>query len=143
MTTKLEKITKNGKYKRAQEIKKVYQNIRLRKSLKSYAIKNYKAEISDTVSKFKSYINSCSITNIKLKGLKWFSYLKYQFERLNQFYIKNPSMKILIETSFIFERFDEEGELVDEFKTTLLSRRYEINNLSDLHNSLNRSAGDI
>ena len=52
-------------------------------------------------------------------------------------------MKILAETTFIFEKFNEEGEVVDEFETTLFSRRYEINNLSDLHNSLNRMAGDI
>ena len=39
LTSKLNKITKTDKYKATYEIKRIYNSIRLRNSLKSYAIK--------------------------------------------------------------------------------------------------------
>ena len=69
LKAKLKKITKNGQFEATQEIKRIYQNIRLRNYLRSYAIKN-KATITDEISAFKSYVNSYSIPNIKMTGLK-------------------------------------------------------------------------
>jgi hypothetical protein len=84
LTTKLKQLTKTPQFNATQQIKKVYQGIRLRKSLATYAIK-YKADVSDATSAFSSYTNAYSISNIKLKGLKGLSYLKYQYDKLNDF----------------------------------------------------------
>ena len=77
--SKLNKVTKTNQFEATHEIKRVYQSIRLRNSLKSYALK-YKAVIKYEPSMFNSYINSYSISSIKLKGLKGLSDLKYQYE---------------------------------------------------------------
>ena len=95
LTSKLNKLTKTDKYKATNEIKRIYSSIRLRNSLKSYAMKN-KATITNVKSAFDSYVNSYSITNIKLKHLKGLSYLKYQYETLRPFLIRSPNMKLLI-----------------------------------------------
>ena len=42
LKSKLNKLTKNNKYKATNEIKRIYTSIRLRNSLKSYAIKKTK-----------------------------------------------------------------------------------------------------
>ena len=63
LTTKLNQLTTTKQFNATQQIKKVYQGIRLRKSLSTYAIK-YKAIVGDAVSAFKSYTNAYSISNI-------------------------------------------------------------------------------
>ena len=93
LTSKLNKLTKTDKYKATNEIKRIYNSIRLRNSLKSYAIKN-KATITNVKSACNSYVNSYSITNIKLKNLKGLSYIKYQYETLRPFLIRSPDMKL-------------------------------------------------
>lgn len=142
LTSKLNKVTKTNQFEATHEIKRVYQSIRLRNSLKSYAVK-YKAEIKDEPSMFNSYINSYSISNIKLKGLKGLSHLKYQYEKLNTFLSNNPNMKILIAVYVIFEELDDDGEVVGETVKDMRSRRYEVHNSDDLQDTLNNTAADI
>ena len=48
-----------NQFEATHEIKRVYQSIRLRNSLKSYAVK-YKAEVKDEPSMFSSYIYQAS-----------------------------------------------------------------------------------
>ena len=69
LTTKLKQLTKTPQFNATQQIKTVYQGIRLRKSLTAYAVK-YKAHVSDATSAFSTYTNAYTISNIKLKGLK-------------------------------------------------------------------------
>ena len=97
LTTKLTQLTKTKQFEATQEIKKVYERVRLQRSqlLKTYASK-FKANISEVQSAFNSYVNAFSISNIKLKGLSGLSYVKYEYERLKKFLVKNPCMKILI-----------------------------------------------
>ena len=113
LTSKLNKLTKTKQFEATHEIKQIYQKVRLRKSLKSYAGK-FKAVIKDEASMFKGDINSMSITNINLKYLNGLSYLKYQYEKLNAFLTRNPNMKLLIVVSIIFEELDDEGEVISE-----------------------------
>ena len=113
LTTKLKQLTTTPQFNATQQIKKVYQGVRLRKSLTAYAVK-YKADVSDAKSAFSSYTNAYSISNIKLPGLKGLSYLKYQYDKLNNFLMKNPSMQILINVDV---EFDETGDdLLDVIK---------------------------
>ena len=85
-------MTKTKQFEATHEIKRVYQSIRLRKSLKPYAGK-FKAEINDETSMFKGYINSMTTPNNKLIYLNGLSYLKYQYDKLNYFLVNNPNMK--------------------------------------------------
>jgi hypothetical protein len=103
----------------------------------------YKAVIKDEPSMFNSYINSYSISNIKLKGLKGLSHLKYQYEKLNTFLSNNPNMKILIAVYVIFEQVDDDGEFVGETVKYMRSRRYEVHNSDDLQATPNNTAADI
>ena len=78
LTNRLTKLLKhNKKYKLATDLRQIYLKHRLNSSLKTYAIR-YKPTTTEITSAFKSYTNSYSISNIKLKGLKGLSYLKYQ-----------------------------------------------------------------
>jgi hypothetical protein len=142
LTTKLKQLTKTKQFEATLEIKRVYQSIRLRKSLKSYAGK-FKAEIHDEPSMFKGYINSMTISNINLKYLNGLSYLKYQYDKLNSFLVKNPNMKILIVVSLRFDELDGGGEVVGEIVKEIRSRRYSIHNSNDLQDTLNNMAADI
>ena len=94
LTSKLNKVTKTNQVEATNEIKRIYQSVRLRNSLKSYAVK-CKAGIKDEPSMPNSYINSYSVSNVKLKGLKGLSHLEYQHEKINTFLSNNPNMKIL------------------------------------------------
>ena len=57
LKAKLNKIIKTKQFEATQEIKRIYQSIRLRNYLRSYAIKNI-ATITDEISAFESYVNS-------------------------------------------------------------------------------------
>ena len=139
LTAKLKKITKTNQFEATQEIKKIYQNFRLKKALRSYAITK-KAVITDEVSAFESYVNSYSISNIKMTGLKGLSYLKYQYEKLKPFLTKHPSMKILIVVSIRLLHLDDPDEVKE---VQVRSRRYEVHNTTDLEDVLNNMANDI
>ena len=142
LTSSLNKVTNTNQFEATHAIKRVYQSIRLKNALKSYAVK-YKAEINDHQSMFNSYINSYSISSIKLKGLKGLSYLKYEYEKLNTFLSRNPNMKILIVVYVVFEELDEDGAVVGESVKDMRSRRYEVHNSHDLQDTLNSMAADI
>ena len=105
--------------------------------MKTYAIR-YKPTITEITSAFKSYTNAYSISNIKLKGLKGLSYLKYQYDKLNRFLSIHPNMKILTVVDLILDEGDE-FEVIRKVQ----SRRYDIYNSDDLKNSLNNMARDI
>ena len=139
LTTKLKQLTKTPQFNATQQIKTVYQGIRLRKSLTAYAVK-YKANVSDATSAFSSYTNAYSISNIKLKGLKGLSYLKYQYDKLNNYFMSNPGMKILIH---VYVDLLEHGDTEPSVTRIVQSRRYDINNTDDLKDALNKMAGDI
>ena len=51
--------------------------------------KRFKADITDEQSAFKNYVNSYSISNIKVKGVKALQYLKYQDQRLKEYLNKH------------------------------------------------------
>lgn len=142
LTSRLNKVTKTNQVEATHEIKRVYQSVRLRNSLKSYAVK-YKAGINDEPGMFNSYINSYSISNIKLKGLKGLSYLKHQHEKLNSFLSSNPNMAIVLVVCVIFEELDDDGEVVGETIKDMRSRRYEVHNSNDLQHTLNNMAAGI
>ena len=80
LLTKLNHLAKANKFKEAHE-NKIDLKLRRSKALKSYAIK-YKADISPTHSLFEYYSNAFAISNIKLKGYRGFTYLKYELNRL-------------------------------------------------------------
>ena len=146
LTTKLTQLTKTKQFEATQEIKQVYERVRLQRSqlLKTYASK-FKANISEVQSAFNNYINAFSISNIKLKNLNGLSYIKYEYERLKQFLVKNPCMKILISVFVTVESYDDDSdEWVElEKRVEIRSRRYEICNLSDLQDTLNNASADI
>ena len=138
LTNRLTKLLKhNRKYKFATDLRQIYLKHRLNSSLKTYAIR-YKPTTTEITSAFKSYTNSYSISNIKLKGLKGLSYLKYQYDKLNRFLSNHPNMKILIVVDLILDE-DEDEEVIRQVQ----SRRYDIYNSDDLKNSLNNMAKDI
>ena len=93
LTSKLNKLTKTNQFEATHEIKRVYQDVRLKKALKSYAVK-HKAEITDVESNFNLYANAFTITNIHLKALRGLSYLKYQYDKLSEHLSTNPGTKI-------------------------------------------------
>ena len=146
LTTKLTQLTKTKQFEATQEIKQVYERVRLQRSqlLKTYASK-FKANISEEQSAFNNYINAFSISNIKLKNLNGLSYIKYEYERLKQFLVKNPCMKILISVFITVESYDDDSdEWVElEKRVEVRSRRYEICNSTDLQDTLNNASADI
>ena len=70
LLTKLDKLSKANKYKKAQD-KKMYLKHRRNKAIKSYAIR-FKANISETQSLFKYYSNAFAISNIRLSWIVLF-----------------------------------------------------------------------
>ena len=71
----------------------------MRLALRKYAV-TQKATITDEQSAFKSYVNSCFISNTKMKGWKGLTYLVHQEDRLKQLLNENTGMKILIQVDF-------------------------------------------
>ena len=101
--------------------------------------KRYKATITDEQSAFGNYVNSFSISNIKLQGVKALQYLKYQEDKLKSFLQQNRGMKIALEV-FGTYRSKKTGE---EIRHTTRSRRYEVTNAEDLPKVLSQMATDI
>ena len=108
----LSKIEKSNKYRATKIPNQASDKNRL--AIKKYAI-TQKATITDEQSAFKSYVNSLSISNINMKGLRGLSHLKYQEDRLKQFLNKNTGMKILIHV----DALSKDGDTI-----TFKSRRY-------------------
>ena len=101
-------------------------------------VKRFKSKITDEQQAFKGYANTYSVSDIRLKGLKGLSYLKYQKQRLTEFLNRNPNMKIIVETDLSFKNPD--NELIQR---RLRSRRYNIHNPDELNTVLNNIGHDI
>ena len=101
--------------------------------------KRFKANISDEQSAFKSYANSYSISNIKVKGIKALQNLKYQEGKLKAYLNKNKGMKIVLETFSTFKS----KKTNEEVRHSMRSRRYELTNEEELPNVLSQMAADI
>ena len=92
-------IEKSNKYRASTILNQASGKNKVRSAVRKYAI-TQKATITDEQSAFKSYVNSFSISNINMKGLRGLSYLKYQEDRLKQFLNNNTGMKVLIQVGF-------------------------------------------
>ena len=135
---KLRTISKTQGFKRYVILKKATKGVAVRKALEKYAIKT-KARVTEETSAFKGYANSYSISNIKLKGYKGLSYLKYQEGRLKEFLGRNNNMKIRIDTEISFNHPEHE----EPQKYKIGSRIYTINNQDELKTSIDNMASDI
>ena len=100
----------------------------LNDALKRYAIRNYKADIAEKKSVYRSVLNDIVIRNIKIKGLNGLSYIHVQRDDLNEFLRKSGSLKIMVEALVTFEELDEHGDVKKEFTHKLESRRYDVFN---------------
>ena len=142
LTSKLNKLTNTSQFEATHEIKRVYQGVRLRKSLKSYAMK-HKANISETQRLFNSYSNAVSISDIKLKGYRGLTYLKYEYQRLYDFLIGFLGMAItaVANVAFLTEE-DADGDEPSVWHD-VRSRRYGITNTTQLMDVMNNIAADI
>ena len=129
----LSKIEKSNKYRASPILNQASNKNKIRSALKKYAI-TQKATITDEQSAFKSCVNSLSISNINLKGLKGLSYLKHQKDRLKQFLNKNTGMKILVHV----DALSNDGDTM-----TCKSRRYEVLNTDDITDVMTKTAMDI
>ena len=138
---KLNKVKQTMDYKKYElKEKKGYKWINLEQKKDLIGIqKRYKAKISDEQSAFKSYANSYSITDIKVKGIKALQYLKYQDFKFKEYLKKNKGMKIVLETfsTFKSKKTDE------EVRHSIRSRRYEVTNEEELPKVLSQMATDI
>ena len=129
----LSKIGKSNKYRASKILNQASDKNKVRSAIKKYAI-TQKATITYEQSAFKSYVNSCSTSNINMKGLRGLSYLKYQGDRLKQFLNKNTGMKILIHVDALIK----DGDTI-----TFKSRRYEVLNTDDISDVMTNMAKDI
>ena len=101
--------------------------------------KRFKATITDEQSAFGSYVNSFSISNIRVQGIKALQYLKYQDFKLKQFLETQRGMKVVLE---VFGTYKSK-KINEDIRHTTRSRRYEITNAEDLPKVLSQMATDI
>ena len=104
---------------------------------------NVKSEISEIQSLFNKYSNAFTVSNIKLKGYKGLSYLKYEYNRFYEFLQDVPGMAITVVARVAFL---SDGQADDEAPTSwhdVKSRRYEITNSNQLMDVMNNIAADI
>ena len=60
----------------------------------------YKATTTNEQSDFKGYVNSFSMTNVRVRGIKALQYLKYIPRlRLKEYLMKHNGMKIILQVS--------------------------------------------
>ena len=101
--------------------------------------KRFKADITEEQSAFNKFVNSYSISNIKVKGIKALQYLKYQEQRLKEYLNKHKGMKIILETFGTFKS----KKTNEDVRHSIRSRRYEITNAEEIVNVLSQMATDI
>ena len=143
----LSKIEKSNKYRATKILNQASDKNKVRSALKKYAI-TQKATITEEQSAFNSYVNSYSISNINMKGLRGLSYLKYQEDRLKQFLNNNTGMKILVQVDVVRKNKDDDEEDMKVLKNFInaediikfRSRRYEVLNTEDITGVLNKIA---
>ena len=90
-------------------------------------------------SAFGNYVNSFSLTDIKVEGIKALQLLKYQDKRLKEYLNQHNGMKIVLETFGIFKSKKTQQKI----RHTIKSRRYEITNAEDIPSVLSQMASDI
>ena len=142
LTSKLNKLTKTNQFEATHEIKRIYHDTRLKNALKSYAVK-HKANIADGPSLFNSYSNAVVVSDIKLKGYRGLTYLKYEYNRLYDFLMGFPGMAITVvaNVAFLTEEDGDDDE-PSEWRE-VKSRRYELTNTTQLMDVMNNIAADI
>ena len=101
-------------------------------------VKRFKSKMKDEQQAFKGYANTYSVSDIRLKGMKGLSYLKYQKQRMVEFLNTNPNMKIIVEVDLSLKNTDNE-----EIRRRLRSRRYNVHNPEEINSVLNNIAHDI
>ena len=145
LTDRLKRKLKNVKqtigYKRYElETKRSIRWTRLDKNKALTGIqKRFKATITDEQSAFGNYVNSFSISNIKVQGIKALQYLKYQDYKLKQFLETHKGMKVVLE---VFGTYKSK-KTNEDIRHTTRSRRYEATNAEDLPKILSQMATDI
>ena len=139
LNTKLKEVARSDGYRKHGLLMKGANYLKLTRGrpLQDY-VKRFKPKITDEQQAFKGYANTYSVSDIRLKGLKGLSYLKYQKQRLAEFLNRNPNMKIIVETDLSFKNPD--NELIQR---RLRSRRYNIHNPDELNTVLNNIGHDI
>ena len=125
----------------------------------SYRVRN-RAKIQEEISVFDGYLNSYSISDIKLKYLNGLNYIKYQYTRLNDFLSEKKGIKIFLEVDLIVSKevhtalndlmklndatlLEETDDGIEYFSIKIRSRNYEISNNSDLKDVLKNMGRDI
>ena len=111
---KLNKVKSTIDYKRYELVEKkniIWLNVDKNKALKSYQ-KKFKATLR-VENAFRNYANSYSISNIKVRGLKGLSYIKYQDKTLKDYIAEHKGMKIILEM-FASYRGKKTGEIIQQ-----------------------------
>lgn len=139
LNTKLKEVARSDEYRKHSLLMKGANYIKLTRGrpLKEY-VKKFKSKITNEQQAFKGYANTYSVSNIRLKGMRGLSYLKYQKQRLAEFLDKSPNMKIIVEVDLAFK--NPNNELIQR---RLKSRRYTVHNPDELNGVLNNLAHDI
>ena len=140
---KLNKVKKTIEYKRHELINKTdarWLKVDKNKALKALIAiqRNYTANIRREQA-FGNYANTYSITDIKVRGLKGLSYIKYQEPNLKQYIQEKKGMKIWMEMFATFIRKNT-GDEIDHITRT---RLYEITNVEEIKPMMNQMATDL
>ena len=139
LNTKLKEVARTDGYRKHGLLMKGanYHKLTRGRPLQDY-VKRFKSKITHEQQAFKGYANTYSVSDIRLKGMKGLSYLKYQKQQLADFLNRNPNMKIIVETDLSFK--NPANELIQR---RLRSRRYNIHNPDELNSVLNNVGHDI
>ena len=139
LNTRLKEVARSDGYRKHSLLMKGASFIKLTRGrpLQDY-VKRFKSKITDEQQAFKGYANTYSVSDIRLKGLKGLSYLKYQKQRMVEFLSRNPNMKIIVEVDLALKNTDNE-----EIRRRLRSRRYNVHNPEEINSVLNNIAHDI
>ena len=78
-----------------------------------------------------------------MKGYRGLSYLKYQFDRLNDYLSGAPGMKIIVVANVAFLTDEDADDDPPSVFHDVKSRRYEITNSTQLQDVINKMAADI
>ena len=139
LNTRLKEVARSDGYRKHSLLMKGASFIKLTRGrpLQDY-VKRFKSKITDEQQAFKGYANTYSVSDIRLKGMKGLSYLKYQKQRMVEFLNRNPNMKIIVEVGLALKNTDNE-----EIGRRLRSRRYNVHNPEEINSVLNNIAHDI
>ena len=109
LNTKLKEVARSDGYRKHGLLMKGANYLKLTRGrpLQDY-VKRFKSKITDEQQAFKGYANTYSVSDIRLKGMKGLSYLKYQKQRLAEFLNRSPNMKIIVETDLSFKNSADE-----------------------------------